>query len=99
MKKLLRVLTVIIIILALIAGYVYSSRSPYIAIRKHLLMIDPGQAVTCGIIPTAIYDPVRGTPFIINGFVDNKSGYRINNVRVKINTIGLYYVYSLEGGL
>lgn len=99
MKKTLCVLIVIVVFLALAVGYIYSSRSPYIAIRKHLLMIDPVRAVTCSIAPTALADPVRGAPYIINGFAENDSFIEIRNVYVKRNNIGLYYVYSLEGGL
>ncbi len=97
MKKSLCVLLIIIIFLVLTAGYVFSSSSPYIAIRKHLLMIDPVRAVTCSITPTALADFERGMPFIIYGFTD-KWGFMVNTAYVKTNGIGLYYVYSLGGG-
>lgn len=105
MKKLLHTLIIVVVVLLLIGGYVFSSRSPYIAIRKHLMMIDPVQAVTCDIQPTAIVDFEKGRPFIINGFgeyqggfVENKTGHKIYNVYVKSNEIGLYYVYSMAEG-
>ncbi len=80
-------------------GYVFSSTSPYIAIRKHLFIIDPVQAVACIIQPTAIADFGKGRPFIVNGFVEDPSEYKINIVYVKRNDIGLYYVYSIEDSL
>jgi hypothetical protein len=96
MKKVLCILLVVVVFLALIAGYVFSNRSPETAIRKHLLMIDPYQALTCSVQPTALFDHEKGMMFIISGFYDHW-GLRINTAYVKANDIGLYYVYSLGG--
>lgn len=85
------VLLISIVVLFFTGVFVFSSRYPTIAIRKHLFLSNPMQAFTCNIQPTARLDFGLGQLYIINGFVDASSGEPIHFAHVKRNSLGLYY--------
>ncbi|AGL00418.1 hypothetical protein [Desulfoscipio gibsoniae] len=85
-KKLFAIFVIIIIGIFLATSY-----SPELAIRRHLLFINPYHSLTCSIKKTEYIDKRYGQQYTIDGLVDPSTKMGIHFAYVKKNFLGWYY--------
>lgn len=83
MKKKSRIITGSIVALLLLV-FVLSSLSPTLAIRRHLLLIEPMKALTCELEISDVVDPNDGQQYTVDNCDSIYFAY------VKKNALGLY---------